>query len=182
MKYLSFSKKSLFKRFISKNSLFKNQVINCLITKSSPNDSKKTFTNAKKTTVIKGFAKVFLLKKPLFIVLINAVNFPISLRWIFTAKIFFTAMNSLLVSQCTDNVYKILIRVPNTGALVPNCRFWVILLELQYRRNLHHLKLKASVKRSQRWRFSKSCCWQLCLFTNFDNNKANITLNKMIKI
>ena len=93
-------KKSLFKKFISKKSLFKNQVINCLITKSSPYNSKKTFKNAKKTTEIKGFAKVFLLKKPLFLVLINAVNFLISLRWIFTAKIFFTAMNSLLVSQC----------------------------------------------------------------------------------
>ena len=95
-------KKSLFKKFISKKSLFKNQVINCLITKSSPYNSKKTFKNAKKTTEIKGFAKVFLLKKPLFLVLINAVNFLISLRWIFTAKIFFTAMNSLLVSQCSE--------------------------------------------------------------------------------
>ena len=99
-KYFIF-KKPLYKKFLSKKFLFKNQVINCLITKSSPNNSKKTFKNAKKTTEIKGFAKVFLLKKPLFLVLINAVNFPISLRWIFTAKIFFTAMNSLLVSQCS---------------------------------------------------------------------------------
>ena len=98
-KYFIF-KKPLYKKFLSKKFLFKNQVINCLITKSSPNNSKKTFKNAKKTTEIKGFAKVFLLKKPLFLVLINAVNFLISLRWIFTAKIFFTAMNSLLVSQC----------------------------------------------------------------------------------
>ena len=98
-KYFIF-KKPLYKKFLSKKFLFKNQVINCLITKSSPNNSKKTFKNAKKTTEIKGFAKVFLLKKPLFLVLINAVNFPISLRWIFTAKIFFTAMNSLRVSQC----------------------------------------------------------------------------------
>ena len=97
-------KKSLFKKLVSKKSLFKNQVINCLITKSSPNNSKKTFKNAKKRTEIKGFAKVFLLKKPLFLVLINAVNFPISLPWIFTAKIFFTAMNSLLVSQCNQEV------------------------------------------------------------------------------
>ena len=99
-KYFIF-KKPLYKKFLSKKFLFKNQVINCLITNSSPNNSKKTFKNAKITTEIKDFAKVFLLKKPLFIVLINAVNFPISLRWIFTAKIFFTAMNSLLVSQCT---------------------------------------------------------------------------------
>ena len=55
----------------------------------------------KKKPETKSFAKGFLLKKPLFLVLINAVNFPISLRWIFTAKIFFTAMNSLLVSQCS---------------------------------------------------------------------------------
>ena len=34
------------------------------------------------------------------------MNFPISLRWIFTAKIFFTAMNSLLVSQCSRKVPK----------------------------------------------------------------------------
>ena len=31
----------------------------------------------------------------------NAMNFSSSLRWIFIAKIFFTAMNSLLVSQCS---------------------------------------------------------------------------------
>ena len=40
---------------------------------------KKTFKNATKTTEIKGFAIVFLLKKPLVLVLINAVNSPISL-------------------------------------------------------------------------------------------------------
>ena len=103
-KYFIF-KKPLYKKFLSKKFLFKNQVINCLITKSSPYNSKKTFKNAKKTTEIKGFAKVFLLKKPLFLVLINAVNFLISLRWIFTAKIFFTAMNSLLVSQCRPEFF-----------------------------------------------------------------------------
>ena len=32
----------------------------------------------------------------------NAMNFSSSLRWIFIAKIFFTAMNSLLVSQCSS--------------------------------------------------------------------------------
>ena len=100
-------KKSLFKKFISKKSLFKDRVINCLITKSSLNNSKKTFKNTKKSTESKGFAKVFLLKKIFFILHINAVNFPISLQWIFTAKIFFTAMNSLLVSQC--NTYHLYI-------------------------------------------------------------------------
>ena len=66
------------------------------------------------------------------------MNFPISLRWIFTAKIFFTAMNSLLVSQCiTDSVfYFIWILIakdypypkPDIQATIYYCQFHYIIL------------------------------------------------------
>ena len=38
----------------------------------------------------------------------NAMNVSFSLRWIFIARIFFTAMNSLLVSRCTYYLLDIL--------------------------------------------------------------------------
>ena len=36
---------------------------------------------------------------------INAMNFPFSLRWIFIARIFFIAMNSLLAYMYSWNIY-----------------------------------------------------------------------------